>query len=99
MHLLCLIRLISEVRFSIDKEYTCKNASKNPVQYFNIIMDVSSLIYKIVFIKRLWFNQEDCIKVFIYVQEEPIFQNITSSSMKVPKHEIFYDENLNTYWL
>lgn len=65
---MCFIRLFSEVRVSIDKEYNCKSASKNPVQYFNIIMDVSSLCYKMVIFKRVWFNQEDFLHVLLYIQ-------------------------------
>lgn len=65
---MCFIRLFSEVRVSIDKEYNCKSASKNPVQYFNIIMDVSSLCYKMVIFKRVWFNQEDYLHVLLYIQ-------------------------------
>lgn len=68
MHLLCLLRIITEA--CVNTPERLDQYVANPEQYFLLIMNIFNVIYKSMFIRQLWRHKQDICNVANYVASE-----------------------------
>lgn len=70
--------LFTAVRRSFPSQSN-EDQQRNPVLYFKLILEFSSVMYKLVVIKHFWFNQQDYLNVVNFADQE--FQHLQPSDM------------------
>jgi len=81
MHILCIIRLITECRFGFrDLDGKTRVGA---VEYFEIVMNLFSLAYKTVTMKRFWCNQDQYLNILHTINENCNIP-VSHQSLQVP---------------
>ncbi|CAL8072520.1 unnamed protein product [Orchesella dallaii] len=73
LQLLCTIRLLTDVRDTLQLNFS--KGKQTPIQYFEIVENISSFIYKMETMRRFWFCQEDYLRIFNCVQDSSHLQS------------------------
>ncbi|CAL8110852.1 unnamed protein product [Orchesella dallaii] len=70
LHFLGIFRFFTELRSLVPGTF-----SQNPVQYFEVLGNGFKIIFKMITIKRLWWNQKEFLSVVNYIEFEKSLPN------------------------
>ncbi|ODM98882.1 hypothetical protein Ocin01_07799 [Orchesella cincta] len=81
MHLMCVVRLISESRQTLQF-----GIGKLPpsIKAFKVVNVLTTFIYKMLALRRFWFNQKNYLEIFQRIQDTPSFSLISFKVLRRP---------------